>query len=822
MIPIKRIRAWNSRNPAWLRWLLYLVFGFIIFISLFLLGAGWYIQNNQQKIENLIYSQLKDKINAKVSIGRIGVTMFNNFPNLELTFKNVKIEDSLANIHKRPLLDIEHVYIDVNIWSLPYKKVEVENITVSNGKIVIFRDSNNYTNQYIFKNERKRENDGLKINKFNLEIKNVNFVFEQKLKEKYFDFLIQKMNVSAVKREKHWHIEAPLNMLVNDMAFKTSKGGFLKGAKVVSPLKMMFDEEKKQLTIIPVEIQAGTELLNFSADVFFADKPVKYNITIESGAFNYNEGMKLFNREIRSKIGHLKVDKTVEANAVLQGQFNYPDTPKVVVKFKLLDNTINTPFGIIENAGLTGTFQNQVMYGGVKNGDNSSLFVKGFKGKWEDIVIQSDSIYVYNFNAPYLNYNVKSYFELPKLNSVLSKTFEFKKGMASLDLTYKGMLHSDSLEGSSLNGFLKLDSFDFTYKPKQIPFINCFANLHFKQKNVHVSNARLNTKNGIIHVEGGVQNFLNIFSGTATKPSMQWNVQSALVDLGDFINIIKKKERNSYGISGFVKSEQLQKFNESIYELIDASDMIVNIEVDKIRYNKFNATNVKSNLEFYRNGFNLRQFSFYHHGGKMQMNGSIRQDILNSFAVKVKMDNTKVDKVFSEFDNFGMVSMNDGNLRGQLFSDIDIKGQLTDNGSLITNAISGKVKFTLKNGLLENFEPLLKIQKFAFKRRNLDSLVIKPLVGNFNIGNGLIYLNDFKIETSAINIFMKGVYGVEKGTDIAIKLPLRNPQKDEIRIKSGLEPKTQKGLVLYFKATDGSDGRVNIQWDPLKAAWNNN
>ncbi|MDA3614530.1 AsmA-like C-terminal region-containing protein [Polluticaenibacter yanchengensis] len=764
---------------------------------------------------------MKDKINAKVSIGRIGVTMFNNFPNLELTFKNVKIEDSLSDIHKRPLLDLENVYIDVNLWSLPYKKIEVENITVSDGKIIIFRDSSNYTNQYIFKNENKDEKDGLKLNKFNLEIKNVNFVFEQKLKEKYFDFLIEKMNVTAVKTKKQWAIEAPLNMLVNDMAFRTSKGGFLKGAKVVSTLKMLFDEGKKHLTITPVEITAGTEILNFSADVFFADKPVKYNITMESKAFHYNEGMKLFNKEIRSKIGQLKVDKTVEANAILQGQFNYPDTPKVVIKFKLLDNTINTPFGAIEHTGLVGTFQNQVIYGGVKNGDNSSLFVKGFKGTWEDIFIQSDSIYIYNFDAPYLNYNVKSNFELPKLNDVLSKTFEFKKGSAILDLTYRGFLHEDSLHSSSLDGFLKLDSFDFTYKPKQIPFVNCFANLNFKEKNVAINNAILKTKSSIINVDGGIQDFLNIFSNATAKSSMQWHIKSTLIDLADFINVIKKKEKNQYGISGIVKSEQLQKFNESIYQLIDASDMIANIEVDKIRYHKFNATGVKSNLNFYQNGFNLKQFSFYHHGGKMQMSGNIIQDVLNTFAVKVKMENAKVDKVFSEFDNFGMASMKDGNLRGQLFSDIDINGQLTDNGTLMTNAINGKVRFNLKNGLLEDFEPLLKIQKFAFKRRNLDSLVIKPLVGNFDIGNGLVFLNNFKIETSAINIFMKGVYGIEKGTNIAIKLPLRNPQKDEIRIKSGLAPKTEKGLVLYFKATDGDDGRVNIQWDPLKAAWNN-
>ena len=69
-----------------------------------------------------------------------------------------------------------------------------------------------------------------------------------------------------------------------------------------------------------------------------------------------------------------------------------------------------------------------------------------------------------------------------------------------------------------------------------------------------------------------------------------------------------------------------------------------------------------------------------------------------------------------------------------------------------------------------------------------------------------------EIRSSVLNIFLSGVYSFNKGTDIRLRIPLRNPRKDEL--KTAMDEKrahSLKGIVLNLHATDGDDGQVKIR-----------
>ncbi len=69
-----------------------------------------------------------------------------------------------------------------------------------------------------------------------------------------------------------------------------------------------------------------------------------------------------------------------------------------------------------------------------------------------------------------------------------------------------------------------------------------------------------------------------------------------------------------------------------------------------------------------------------------------------------------------------------------------------------------------------------------------------------------------EIRSSVLNIFLSGVYSFGKGTDIGLKIPLRNPRKDElITDMDQKRARSLKGIVLNLHATDGDDGQVKIR-----------
>lgn len=69
-----------------------------------------------------------------------------------------------------------------------------------------------------------------------------------------------------------------------------------------------------------------------------------------------------------------------------------------------------------------------------------------------------------------------------------------------------------------------------------------------------------------------------------------------------------------------------------------------------------------------------------------------------------------------------------------------------------------------------------------------------------------------EVRSSVLNIFLSGVYSFGKGTDIGLKIPLRNPRKDElITDMDQKSARSLKGIVLNLHVTDGDDGQVKIR-----------
>ncbi len=203
-----------------------------------------------------------------------------------------------------------------------------------------------------------------------------------------------------------------------------------------------------------------------------------------------------------------------------------------------------------------------------------------------------------------------------------------------------------------------------------------------------------------------------------------------------------------------------------------------------------------------------------HAGGKMDLSGHLDQSKHNNpFNLKVNIAKVDVGKLFYAFDNFGMETITDKNLKGVFSGKINVNGGIDNNGNILSKSFQGNVQFSLLDAALLNFKPFLQIQKYLFKNRNLHNVTMKSLDGQLDIDKGLISIHPMNIVTSALYLKVQGIYGIEDGTDISIEVPLRNPSKDEARIAKGLEPKRKNGLIVYLRAMDDHKGGVKISWD---------
>jgi len=119
----------------------------------------------------------------------------------------------------------------------------------------------------------------------------------------------------------------------------------------------------------------------------------------------------------------------------------------------------------------------------------------------------------------------------------------------------------------------------------------------------------------------------------------------------------------------------------------------------------------------------------------------------------------------------------------------------------------------LDEAALVGFEPLEKVGRFIFRSRNLSNVELEKLNGTLTLRGDKVDISPMKVNSTVLNFDVKGVYGFNNGTNIALDIPLRDPKKSaDIIDKEERELARMKGIVLHLKAVD-ENGEIKIRWN---------
>ena len=93
----------------------------------------------------------------------------------------------------------------------------------------------------------------------------------------------------------------------------------------------------------------------------------------------------------------------------------------------------------------------------------------------------------------------------------------------------------------------------------------------------------------------------------------------------------------------------------------------MNLQVDKLYYNKFYATDVRANVLLSESGISVENAKVNHAGGSVDFKGKMAQGAnKNVFSMNTNVTNVDIQKFFYSFNNFGLESMSSKNLKGFL------------------------------------------------------------------------------------------------------------------------------------------------------------
>ena len=776
-----------------------------------------YVSTHKKQIISQVTREAGKKLNGNVSIGDVELSFFRTFPKVSVLLNKVIITDSLFTQHHHTFFNGEEVFAQLSISRLLKKQLAVDGFKIINATIYLYTDASGYTNEYLFK--PKKDSGAVAANATannelkSILLKNVDITVDDKKEGKLHDIVVNNLNLKLKNMDSTLFISAKTDLFIHNLAFNVLRGSFVKEKTLEGNFNLVFNKKSNQLQFDKMEISIAKHLFILTGRFDLQGPDPQFDLQIHTKNILYSFAKKLLTPKIDTALSIVDIDKRLDADAAISGPLKGGE-PLILINWKVRNSHLITPFFDFDDATFTGFFTNEVVKGSPRLDSNSKINVNHFSAKWNGLPVTSKNIEILNLTKPLLTCDLQSDFSLTTLNDILgSNTIELKNGRGAIDLTYKGPLQKNNQTNSFVNGIITFTNGSVLYAPHDVEMKNVNGKLIFKNSDVLVENLQCVALNNKIIMNGQANNLLSLINTEPDKVNINWHIYSPSFNLSSFTYLLKGRKKVS---GNKLKKRRLSKWAGKIDEALEQGSVNVNLKADRLQYKKFEATNAVANISLLQDRYVINDVSMQQGGGSVNLTGSLvnRKNDFHEAIVNATLINVDVNKIFSAFSNFGQHGIEARNIAGKLTAKVNASFGLNDDGKAYPTSVASTVDFSLKNGALINFEPIMKLQSVFFKNRDFKNIQFAELKDRLDIRNQEIKINRMEIESSLLSIFVEGIYSMKGNTDISIQIPLSNLKKRDANYKpenSGVNKKN--GRSLFLRGRTGADGNVQFKAD---------
>ncbi len=789
---------------------------FLALVVVLVITVVIYVTINKQKIIRQVTTEISDHLNGKVNIGNIELSFIRNFPHISVLLNNVSITDTMFNIHHHTFFKGKEIFVSIDVLKLINNEPPIKGIRLQTGELYLYTDSTGYTNTYLLHPKKDTANNSpqteSKNELNNLFLKDIRFIVDDDKKKKLHDLVINQLKVKVSDKEDRLLLLTKANILIKSLAFKTEKGSFAKDKVFSGQFYMSFQKETSLLSFDSINIKLAGHPFNFSGQLELAGDQPQFRLRIHTRKIAYDFIKSVMPQKLAGALSIADIRNSLDANATITGPLKGGE-PKVYINWLARDIQLNTVFLDFEHAAFSGFYNNEVTEGLPRNDSNSMIELTDFTATWHGLPVRSEQITILNLSKPLLSCDLTSDFPLTKLNELIgSKTLYLSQGEGSVRLTYIGPLVKNDNTNSFLNGAISFKDAVIEYIPRQVEMKKVNGKLVFKNSDVFVENLQCVVFNNTIHMDGQAKSLLTLINTQPDKANINWNIHMPVMDLGSFLYLFKSRETGSRQVA---KKSTLQGMANKIDDIIERGRLQVKLDAGRLIYKNFEATNALADITLLNDRYIINNVSMDHSGGHIALKGSLLNETkFHQANLQVNMDNVNVSKVFSDFNNFGQDGLTAQSIEGKLCADINASMELANDGSVIPSTIVSQVNFSLKDGALNNYEPIKKLQRFVFKKRDFDNIRFAELKSRLEISNQEVKINRMEIQSTVMSLFVEGIYNKKGTTDLSIQIPLSNLKKrDEDYNPENIGVHKKAGGSIFLRGKPGEDGNIKFKLD---------
>ena len=790
----------------------FFVAGCVVLVLILAGSLSFYFNRNKTEIIAKINTKINENINGEFHVGDFQYKFLVGFPNFTLALKDVELKDKQWKTHQHTLLKAREIEARLNIWSLLQNEINIHKILINDADIYVYKAENGYSNANIFKPKKKKapeEKSDTETTIDQVDLNDVHFILDNRLGHKLFDFDVASLKTEVDYDGSDWQTDVFLDTQIKSLAFNTKHGSFAKEKNLKGTFNVSYSSEKEKIDVVTRNLKIGKDAFDITAFFNLAQGNALFGINIGTTIL-WQNASNVLSANISSKLNRFNLSKPIDVNCDIRGDFNAEGDPKIVVQAIIKDNELSIPDGQIKNCNFKGIFTNNFKPKEGFNDANSAIILTRFVGEYENIPLAIPQLSINNLEKPVATGNVSSDFEVERLNEISNdKWIQFTSGHAKANLKFQFDIVDLYITKPRFIGKIDVDNASFHYIPKDIQAVNTNIHLDFTEKALLIKQIAYKHKKSTVFIEGKIDNFLNLYYDAPERMVVNWKIYCPNIDLKQFLGVLATSQKKKTT----AKTTKRTTISNHLRTVIDKCLVVIDIKADKINYNKLTATNTTATIQMIDSKLVIKNGSLQTSGGSITFNSEVQPSGKNfAFSSNAQVNRVDIASFLRSFNNFGVTSFNPNNIKGKLSSQANVTGLINSNGGLITNSMHGNLTFNVKQGALLEFEPIVKIGKFAFPFRDVRNITFSDLSGNLKLRGEQVDVNDFTISSSVLNLDAEGIYSFGRGTNLALTIPLRN-SKNDINLATNAERDAvrERGLVLHLTAID-DEGKMKIKW----------
>ena len=707
------------------------------------------------KIGDIIKNKVNENIHATLDFNEADLSLFSNFPKANVVLKGVSL------VNKSPfegdtLFFAKDIELSMSVNEL-FKGVDdpirITSLKIDGALVNIIIDENENANYDIGKettsDDTTEESTGFNLSMESYEITNAWIIYHDLAGNLLLD--ISEMNhygngdLSLDKSE----LDTKTDALIS---FEMGGSNYLKKNKIKLDALIGVDLKENKYSFLKNELLLNQLPLVFDGFIKLNEENQEVDVSFKTASSDFKNFLAVIPEEYSKNISDVKTtgDFTVEGEfkGVVDEEhipkfsirinsnnasFKYPDLPKSV-RNVFIDTKIINSTGIVEDTYV----------------DIKKL----------SFMIDEDK---FNMTARIMdlmgNTKVSAHIDGKMNLANISKAYPVSeemdlKGVLNMDITTAfdmASIENEQYENTKTSGTLDLKDFEYSSDELANPVQLNTTSVTFNSKTVTLNALSGVTGETDFNVTGTINNLLGfVFNDENVEGN--FSLRSNRFALDDFM---VEEEVTEDG--------QIETVEERI-KIPSFLDCTINATANTVLYDNLVLKNVSGKLRIKDEKATLINMTSSLLGGTLGFNGEVStKEETPTFAMKLNMDSFTIGETFKAMALFDALAPIAAALKGQMNSDIEISGNLTNDFSPDMASISGKILAeVLASEIDPQQAPLFSSLASNLNFLDLKSLDLKGLKTVLDFKDGKVNVKPFTVKYKDIAVNVSGSHTFDK------------------------------------------------------------